>query len=52
MNLLFIKTDNKLVYKLKVIGEFPHNYIGARVTDYFTFKEDKFEFEDCGYFEG
>ncbi|MEP2281256.1 hypothetical protein [Maribacter sp.] len=52
LNLLFIKTDNKIVYKLKIVGEFPHSYIGARVTNYFTFKEDEFEVEDCGDFDG
>ena len=52
LNLLFLKTENKLVYKIKVVGEFPHSYIGARLTDFFTFKENKFEIEDCGDFDG
>lgn len=52
LTLTFNKSKNEFIYKLKVIGEFPNDYIGSNVCSYFTFNPNKFEIEDCGDFDG
>lgn len=52
LRLTFTKFKNEFIYELKVTGEFPKDYIGSTVCNYFTFEPDKFEIEYCGDFDG
>jgi hypothetical protein len=52
LELVFNKSNNENIYLLKVMGEFPTDYIGNKICSYFTFNPDKFDVEDCGDFDG
>jgi len=46
------KKLNKDIYELDFEGDFPSEYIGARVNKFFTSSPENFEKEDCGDFDG
>lgn len=54
LELIFYKTSNPSVYKLKVFGELPTDYVGVidENISYWTFDASKFKKEDCGDFDG
>jgi hypothetical protein len=52
LSLQFNESDQAFIYTLKIVGEFPSDYIGNTVSEFFTYKLENFEIENCGEFDG
>lgn len=49
LDLFFKISDNEFIYDLKISGNLPEDY---NISDFFTYKDNYFEVEDCEDFDG
>jgi len=52
LKITFEKTTNFSIFQLRVVGDFPKQYVGNDLKLFFTPEPEKFQKEDCGDFGG